>query len=148
MFDLSRGFDKVRSSDASDLFGGLSQLEKAEEKRFAGAALTNLARLEMAKKGVYAAPQQQQSSSRPSFGDRLLGLAGDVLPGLVGAGVSSLFNKSYADTSKPILSDQFTSPSTWNQNSQAVQGVYDSGFNWQSDPWGGNAPNINMGSWN
>lgn len=148
MYDLSRGFNKVRSSDASDLLGGLSQLEKAEEKRFAGAALTNLAQLEMAKKGTYAAPQQQQASSSPSLGDRLLGLAGEVLPGVVGAGVSSLFNKSYADTSKPILSDKFTSPSTWNQNSQGFQDFVDNGFSWQSDPWGGNGPSINMGSWN
>ena len=147
MFDLSRGFDKVRSSDASDLLGGLSQLEKAEEKRFAGAALTNLARLESAKKGVYTAPQPQQSSSRPSFADRLLGLAGEVIPGAVAAGVSGLFNKSYADTSRPVLSNQFMAPESWTSNSQAVQGLMDNGFSWQSDPWGGNAPQINMSSW-
>lgn len=93
MFDLSRGFNKVRSSDASDLLGGLSQLEKAEEKRFAGAALTNLARLEMAKKGTYAAPQQQQQPRSPGWADTLLGgLASGISSGIRGLGQEMAWN--------------------------------------------------------
>lgn len=153
MFDFSGEFNKIYSSDASDLIGGIGQMKKARERRLAGDALANYAKVKsaelMAERGVYAAPQmQQQAPSRPSVGDQLWGLAGNALSGLVTSGVQGLFNKSYADTSTPALSSQFTNPATWQQSSQAVQGVMDGGFSWQQDAWQGQDPySINMKSW-
>ncbi|WP_339340226.1 hypothetical protein [uncultured Oceanicoccus sp.] len=146
MFDTSAEFNKIASTEASDLFGAIPEIDRAIERRFAGQALTGLARAEMAKRGMTTQPQPTQSS--PSVGDRLWGLAGNALSSAVSAGVGSLFNKSYADTSTPVTMNQITSPQSYNQTSQAVQGVYDSGFSWNKDPWQGSNPyTFNMGSW-
>ena len=138
MYDLSGEFDKVYSTDASDFLGGFARAKRAEEQRFAGDALSDIARLKMAKKGLTMAPGPQGYASGGSgLRDQLLGAAGDLVGGLVSKGVSGLFNqnRSYADTSTPALSSQLTSPETWNQTSQAVQGVMDGGFSWQQNPW-------------
>ena len=65
----------------------IGQMKKARERRLAGDALANYAKVKsaelMAERGVYAAPQmQQQAPSRPSVGDQLWGLAGNALSGL------------------------------------------------------------------
>lgn len=76
MFDFSSEFNKVRSTDASDMLGGVSQMNKAREQRMAGTALANYAKVKqaevMADKGIYAAPQMQQQRS-PGFGETLFG---------------------------------------------------------------------------
>ena len=114
MFDTSAEFNKVYSTDASDLLGGISKIDRATERRFAGNALANLAKIEIAKenakRGIITQPQQTQS--RPSFGDAIFG---GLAKGLVG-GISNLGsemawnNERYGSPS--ITPYQGTLPST------------------------------------
>lgn len=92
MFDLSGEFDKVYSTDASDFLGGIDRAKRAEEQRFAGDALTNIARLKMAKKGLTMAPGPQGYASGGS------GL-GDQIIGALGRGLSSGLNNLFGEMS-------------------------------------------------
>lgn len=83
MFDTSAEFNKFASTEASDLFGAIPEIDRAIERRFAGQALTGLARAEMAKRGMLAAPQPQ-APSRPSFGDQIFGSLAQGLVGGIG----------------------------------------------------------------
>lgn len=95
-FDFSREFNRLYSQDASDLIGGIHQIEREKERRLAGAALANIAKIKQAEimkdKGYYAAPQMMQQRS-PGWGDTLLGgLASGISGGIRGLGQQMAWN--------------------------------------------------------
>ncbi|HCA36592.1 MAG TPA: hypothetical protein DEP13_08130 [Gammaproteobacteria bacterium] len=96
MFDYSRDFNNLKSRDASALFGGIGDFGQLQERRFAGTALSNIARLRQADllkdKGYYVAPQVQQQSG-PSWGSTLFGgLARGLTSGIRGLGQEMAWN--------------------------------------------------------
>ena len=97
-FDFSREFNRLHSQDASALLGGIHQMEQQQERRLAGAALANIAKLKQAEvmkdKGYYAAPQMMQQQQRsPGWGETLLGgLASGISGGIRGLGQEMAWN--------------------------------------------------------
>ena len=77
MFDFSEEFNKLYSRDASDYLGGVSKMERMKERRLAGTALSNYAKMKQAEimkdKGYYAAPQMMQQQRSPGWGETLFG---------------------------------------------------------------------------
>ena len=102
-FDFSREFNKLYSQDASALLGGIHQIEQQKERRLAGSALANIAKMKQAEimkeKGYYAAPQMMQQQRSPSFGEQLLGAITPALGSAVKYGVGQLFNSGSSGSS-------------------------------------------------
>lgn len=151
MFNVGREFNKIASTQGAGFFGALPQANQRQELRMAGTALNNLTRMRAAKEGIEMAEREGARNRSNSFTNTLIGSVGNI----ASSGISAAIKNSqtpqlpnYAAESTPVTMGQITSPASWSQGSQAVQGVYDSGFNWQSDPWQGQNPySINIKGW-
>lgn len=107
-FDFSGEFNRLYSTDATDMLGAVHQIEQQKERRLAGAALSNLAKIKQAEvmkeKGYYAAPQMmQQQQKSPGIGERLLGAITPALGQAASYGIGRLFNSGSSGSSSSGL---------------------------------------------
>lgn len=156
MFNVGREFNKIASTQGAGFFGALPQANQRQELRFAGNALRNATKIKAAKKGIATAEAEGAANRRNSLTNAIIGGIGNIAGSALTAGIQNMQAPKvpdYSATSTPVTMGQITSPDTWNQTSQAIgmpnsQGVYDSGFSWQSDPWQGQNPySINIKGW-
>lgn len=118
------------SNYASTFLGGLNAASNKQQAAYGEAALRARARMESAKKGIAMAEKEAARNRSNAFANTLIGAVGNI----ASAGVSASIKNSQAPTDytqfKPVTFDAFSSPDSWNQNSQAVQGMYDQGFSY------------------
>ena len=97
------------------------------------------------------AEREGAANRRNSLITSIIGGIGNIAGAGISAGIKNMQTPqvpNYAAESTPATMGQITSPESWNQSSQAVQGVYDSGFTWQSNPYQGQNPySINIKGW-
>ena len=144
MFNVGREFNKIASTQGAGFFGALPQANQRQELRFAGNALRNITKMKAAKEGIKVAEEQGAANRRSSLINSIIGGIGNI----AGSGISAAIKNSqtpqlpnYAAESTPVTMGQITSPASWSQGSQAVQGMYDSGFTWQGQsPYSVNLP--------
>ena len=153
-FNAGREFNKFASTQGAGFFGALPKKQQAQELRMAGNALNNLTNYKMALEGIAQAKSEGSKNRSSSFTNTLIGGIGNVLGSGLTAGIKNMQTPqvpNYAAESTPATISQISSPEGWNQTSQAVQGVYDTGFSWQSDPFQGQNPygnySINTPGW-
>lgn len=151
MFNVGREFNKIASTQGAGFFGALPQASQRQELRMAGTALNNLTRMRAAKEGIEMAEREGAANRRNSLITSIIGGIGNIAGAGISAGIKNMQTPqvpNYAAESTPATMGQITSPESWNQSSQAVQGVYDSGFTWQSNPYQGQNPySINIKGW-
>ena len=119
------------SNYASTFLGGLNAASNKQQAAYGAAALRAKARLESAEKGIAMAEKEAARNRSNALTNTLIG----GLFGVAGAGISAGIKNSRAPTGdytqyKPLTFDAFSSPDSWNQGSQAVQGMYDQGFSY------------------
>lgn len=119
------------SNYASTFLGGLNAASNKQQAAYGAAALRAKARLESAEKGIAMAEKEAARNRSNAFTNSLIGALGNV----AGAGISAGIKNSQAPIGdytqyKPLTFDAFSSPDSWNQGSQAVQGMYDQGFSY------------------
>lgn len=134
MFNVGREFNKIASTQGAGFFGALPQASRRQELRFAGDSLRNIAKVKAAKEGIAMAEAEGAANRRNSLINSIIGGIGNI----ASSGISAAIKNSqtpqlpnYAAESTPVTMGQITSPASWSQGSQAVQGMYDSGFSWQ-----------------
>ena len=151
MFDTSAEFNKFASKQGAGFFGALPQANQRQELRMAGTALTNATKMKSALEGIALAEREGSRNRSNSLTNTLIGVGSNILGTGLSAGIKNMQAPKvpdYSATSTPATMGQIASPESWNQTSQAVQGVYDSGFTWQSDPFQGQNPySINIKGW-
>ena len=133
-FNAGREFNKFASTQGAGFFGALPQASQRQEMRFAGNALRNMTRIKAAEKGIEAAEREGAANRRASLMNTIIGSVGNIAGAGISAGIKNMQTPKvpdYSATSTPATMGQITSPQSWNQSSQAVQGMYDSGFSWQ-----------------
>lgn len=123
------------SNYASTFLGGLNAASNKQQAAYGAAALRARARMKSAEKGIAMAEKEAARNRSNAFTNSLIGAFGNV----ASAGVSAAIKNSQAPTGdytqfKPLTFDAISSPDSWNQNSQAVQGMYDQGFSY-SQPY-------------
>ena len=134
MFNVGREFNKIASTQGAGFFGALPQANRRQETRFAGDALRNIGRYKAAETGVQAQAAEQSANRRNSLFNTIIGSVGNIAGSALTAGIQNMQAPKvpdYSATSTPVTMGQITSPQSWNQSSQAVQGMYDNGFSWQ-----------------
>ena len=143
-FNAGREFNKIASTQGAGFFGALPQANRKRETRFAGDTLRNIGRYKAAELGVEAQAAEQSANRRNSLTNTLIGVGGNILGAGLTAGIQNMQAPKvpdYSATSTPATMGQITSPGSWNQSSQAVQGMYDNGFSWQGqNPYSVNLP--------
>lgn len=144
MFNVGRQFNKIASTQGAGFFGAIPQASQKLETRFAGDALRNIGRYKAAETGVQAQAAEQSANRRNSLMNTLIGVGGNILGSGLTAGIknwqANQAMNSYSQF-EPATMGQITSPDSWNQSSQAVQGMYDNGFSWQGqNPYSVNLP--------
>ena len=158
-FNAGREFNKFASTQGAGFFGALPKKQQAQELRMAGNALNNLTRYKSALEGIELAEREGSRNRSAARTNAIFGAIGNVAGAGISAGIKNMQTPqvpNYAAESTPVTMGQITSPESWNQTSQAIgmpnsQGVYDSGFSWQSDPFQGQNPygnySINTPGW-
>ena len=134
MFNVGREFNKIASTQGAGFFGALPQANRKQELRFAGDSLRNISKMMAAKEGIAMAEAEGAANRRNSLVNSIIGGLGNIAGSALTAGIQNMQAPKvpdYSATSTPVTMGQITSPQSWNQTSQAVQGVYDSGFSWQ-----------------
>ncbi len=154
MFNAGREFNKIASTQGAGFFGALPKKQQASELRMAGSALNNLTKYKSALEGIELAEREGSRNRSAARTNAIFGAIGNVAGAGISAGIKNMQTPqlpNYAAESTPATMGQITSPESWSQGSQAVQGMYDSGFSWQSDPFQGQNPygnySINTPGW-
>ena len=151
MFNVGSEFNKIASTQGAGFFGALPQANQRQELRFAGTALNNATKMKSALEGIALAEREGSKNRSNSFTNALIGAGSNIVGSGLTAGIKQMQAPKvpdYSAQSTPATMDKITSPDSWNQTSQAVQGVYDNGFSWQQDPFQGQNPySINIQGW-
>ncbi len=151
MFNVGREFNKIASTQGAGFFGALPQANQRQELRFAGNALRNATKIKAAKKGIATAEAEGAANRRNSLTNAIIGGIGNIAGSALTAGIQNMQAPKvpdYSATSTPATMDAITAPENWAQNNQAIQGLMNDGFSWQSDPWQGQNPySINIKGW-
>lgn len=151
-FNAGREFNKFASTQGAGFFGALPKKKQAVELRMAGNALNNLTRYKGALEGIELAEREGSKNRSAARTNAIFGAIGNVAGAGISAGIKNMQTPqvpNYAAESTPVTMGQITSPESWNQTNQALEGLYDGGFSWQSDPFQGQNPygNITYGNY-
>ena len=153
-FNAGREFNKFASTQGAGFFGALPKAKQRLEQRFAINALNNLTRYKSALEGIELAEREGSKNRSAARTNAIFGAVGNVLGSGLTAGIQNMQTPqvpNYAAESTPVTMDQITAPESWAQNNQAIQGLINDGFSWQSDPFQGQNPygnySINTPSW-